>query len=297
MKKAIRFSIAVCLFSWAVFGILYAVTGGTLKDHGILFGIMCIIYMVFPLLTALFLQWKDGEKPSGTGLIAFRPRWSWLAGTVIPLVMLPLIMLFSALVPGTSFAYSPEHLISMFGMEGADAETIRAQFESVPAIGVIAGGLLSGIFAGLTINAVFAFGEEYGWRNYMVHALKGESFIKAALTIGIVWGIWHAPLILMGHNYPQHPVAGVPMMVIFCILVGFIELYLVKKTGSVYPAAIFHGTINAIFGFTMYFIQGGNDLTTGSTGAAGFVAIAVTCLAIFIYDRYISKDHIISSAI
>ena len=70
----------------------------------------------------------------------------------------------------------------------------------MPAAMMIVMVLFSGLIAGVTINAVAAFGEEYGWRNYLVGALRDVKFPKAALFIGVVWGIWHFPLILMGHN-------------------------------------------------------------------------------------------------
>ena len=37
---------------------------------------------------------------------------------------------------------------------------------------------------------------------------------KSSWVIGVIWGFWHAPLILQGHNYPQHPWAGVFMMTV-----------------------------------------------------------------------------------
>ncbi|MBQ0024236.1 MAG: CPBP family intramembrane metalloprotease [Bacteroidales bacterium] len=295
MKKALIFAASVCAFSWAMSGVFYAVLGGDIESYRIAFRIFCTVYMFFPMITALLLQWRSKERLTSTGLLAFKPRWSWLVAMVLPLVLVALTVLFSALVPGAVLEYSPDQLINMSGLDEKSASIVRLQFEKTPLSVMIVSGIVNGIMAGCTINAVAAFGEEYGWRNYMVSALRGTKFCKAALVIGAVWGIWHAPIILMGHNYPQHPVAGIFLMAAFCILIGFIELYLVKKAGSVYPAAIFHGTINAVGGFVFYLVQGGSDLTTGVTGAAGFVAEAVVCLAIFLYDKHISRDNIITS--
>jgi len=68
--------------------------------------------------------------------------------------------------------------------------------------------LLHGLFAGDTLNALFGFGEEAGWRGYLLHEWKHMQFWKASLFIGLIWGIWHAPLILLGYNYPQHSPTG-----------------------------------------------------------------------------------------
>jgi len=117
-------------------------------------------------------------------------------------------------------------------------------------------------------------------------------FLKAALIIGFIWGIWHAPLILMGHNYPQHPRIGVLMMTVFCILLAPIMQYLTIKSKSVIAAAIAHGTFNATAGISIMTVSGGNDLITGMTGIAGFIALFIFVLAIFVYDYFISKEKI-----
>lgn len=292
MKKAIQYSISVCGLSWLLFGVFYLAIGSKVNANGLLMTLVKTIYMLFPMITALILQCIKKEKISSTGLLSFRPKWSWLVAILVPVVIVFLSILTSSLIPGATLAYSAESMIEMRGLEAAQAEALRVQLTGVPPAAMLFTTFYSGILAGCTINALFAFGEEYGWRNYMVAALKGVSFWKSALLIGVVWGIWHLPLILLGHNYPTHPVAGVPMMCVFCILVGIIELYFVLKTKSVFVAAIIHGTINAIAAITFLFVQGGNDLTVGTTGLGGFIAAAIVIAGIWLYDR--SHDKIMS---
>lgn len=110
-------------------------------------------------------------------------------------------------------------------------------------------------------------------------------------------GLWHFPLILLGHNYPQHSVAGVFMMVIFCVLLSFIETYFVLKAKSVYPAAIFHGAINAVAGLNVLLIKGGNDLINGASGLSGFIVMAIVIAVIYVFDRFVLKDNIFSKTI
>ena len=98
----------------------------------------------------------------------------------------------------------------------------------------------------------------------------------------------------MGHNYPNEPYWGVLLMVVFCVLAGILELYFVLKTQSMIVAAIMHGTINAVSGMTIYFTLGGNDFLNGMTGLAGFITMGVTILCIWIYDRFIAKEHLFS---
>lgn len=285
MKKALVYSLCVCLFSWAAFGFVWLIALKDQQSNGFGTQVTMTLYMFFPMIVALMRQWSQKEKPSGTGLLKLKISWSWLIAVAIPFAILLLSVLISAFMPGARLHYGPEGVIAFSGLEGEAADQIIAQFRAIPPFAVIAGTLISGLIAGCTINAVAAFGEEYGWRNYMVDALRGQQFWKVALLIGFVWGIWHAPLILIGHNYPQHPIAGVGMMCVFCILMGVLELWLVLKTDSVIPAAMMHGTVNAISGASLFLVSGGCDLTVGVSSLSGFIAIIITIVVLYFYDR------------
>ena len=291
MKKAIRVSIIVCLFSWAMAAVAHWGFGmGADTPTGLM--VFSTIYMFFPLITALVLQAIDKEKFNHTGLVNFKVSWSWLVAWLLPVAMVLACILVNSWMPGASLQYNSEQLISQYHVPEEQQELVREQMGKMPAYLLVISTIFSGLIAGITVNAVAAFGEEYGWRNYLVGALREVEFWKAALFIGIVWGIWHFPLILMGHNYPNEPRWGVLLMVVFCILLGVIELYFVLKSKSMIVAAIMHGTINAVSGIVIYFILGGNDFLNGMPGLSGFIVMAVTILCIWIYDKYISKDNI-----
>ena len=293
MKKAIRFSIAVCLFSWAMAAVAHWGFGmGADTPVGLM--VFSAIYMFFPLITALVLQAIDKEKFNHTGLVNFKIKWSWLVAWLLPVAMVFLCILVNGLMPGVELKYSAEQLINQYHIPEDQQDMVREQMSRFPAIVMMGITLISGLTMGASVNAIASFGEEYGWRNYLVGALRGKKFWPAALFIGVVWGIWHFPLILMGHNYPNEPQWGVLLMVAFCVLVGVLELYFVLKTKSMIVAAIMHGTINAVSGMTIYFTLGGNDFLNGMTGLAGFITMGVTILCLWIYDKYIAKDHLFS---
>ena len=293
MKKAIRFSIAVCLFSWAVAAVAHWGFGmGADTPVGLM--VFSAIYMFFPMITALVLQAIDKEKFNHTGLVNFKFSWAWLVAWLLPVVMVFLCILVNGLMPGVELTYNAEQLINQYHVPEDQQDLVREQFEKLPAWLMVVSTVLSGLLAGITVNAVAAFGEEFGWRNHLVGALREFKFWKAALFIGVVWGLWHFPLILMGHNYPNEPQWGVLLMVVFCVLVGVLELYFVLKTKSMIVAAVMHGTINAVSGMTIYFTLGGNDFLNGMTGLAGFIVMALTILCIWIYDKYIVKEHLCS---
>src|SRR3569833_3684495 len=68
----------------------------------------------------------------------------------------------------------------------------------------------------LPAGMIWTFGEEFGWRGYLLPRLAGLGGVRAAVVVGVIWGIWHAPLILLDrYSYPGLPYAGIPMMVLF----------------------------------------------------------------------------------
>lgn len=305
MKRALIFSAAVCGVSFLSALIFHLATGYTGIDPTIeqasAFRTFASLYMFLPLLTAIVLQAIEGNinverrglririKAANMPTGKFRPHWSWLAGSLLAPVVVALSILFSA--PFAEIMGPKEGMIAMMGSTPVPAEAM-AELDKLTDLSYIAITLISGLLAGATINALFAYGEEYGWRGYMAEALKNTNFWKAALVIGLVWGIWHLPMILMGHNGYSNRAMGVVMMTLFCILAGVVELYLTRKSGTLWAATIFHGTINALAGLGVLMIPSGDPLITGATGVAGLAALLVVIAALYIYDRYISRDKI-----
>lgn len=114
----------------------------------------------------------------------------------------------------------------------------------------------------------------------------------AALPMSPIWLI-----LLMGHNYPQHPQIGVLMMTLLCILLTPLLLYFTIKSKSVIAAAIAHGTMNATATISIIPITSGNDLLVGMPGLAGMIAVMILTIGLFMYDRYISKENIMTEKI
>lgn len=106
-------------------------------------------------------------------------------------------------------------------------------------------------FMGMCIAPIFyscsaCFGEEFGWRGYLNPKLEQLTGTAGAVIIGgIIWGLWHAELIMHGYNFgSEHPLLGVALMCVSCIFVNAILMWLTKKTDSVYPAVITHAALD-----------------------------------------------------
>ncbi|MCL2231209.1 MAG: CPBP family intramembrane metalloprotease [Treponema sp.] len=293
MKKSIQFIILTCLLSWVVAGT--AIFLGIRDTTTISYVIFGACYMLLPAICSIILQLIHKEKPFSNLGVSFRLNWWFLVAGITPVILSFLAMGISLFFPNVTFSSSYEGILQYVPED--QMELAVEQLSRFPPIIFVLLQVVQAIIAGYTINAVFAFGEELGWRGYLLKALQGKKFLLASLITGAVWGMWHFPLILIGHNYPQHPIAGVAMMVIFCILLSPMMTYIVIKSKSVITAAIFHGCINAIAGISLIFLVGGNDLTIGMTGAAGFITLLFGDIAFYLYDRFITKENIFTKAI
>ena len=131
------------------------------------------------------------------------------------------------------------------------------------------------------INTIPCFGEEFGWRGYLLMRLLPLGRGRAMVLTGAIWGLWHAPIILQGHNYPQHPVLGVPLMIAFCILLGVVLGWLRLASDSVFAAAVGHASANGPGSTALAFLRARNDLTVGLTGLLGQAVMLVFVLALW----------------
>ena len=152
----------------------------------------------------------------------------------------------------------------------------------IPPILVVLLLLLTPLF-----NLVPCFGEEWGWRGYLLPKIaRRMGFLPAVLLTGLIWGLWHAPIIVAGHNYgmqyPGYPWAGIAAMCVFCIVASALLSYITLKARSCWPAVLAHGAVNGTASVGVLFLADpmGYDhflgpVPTGIIGAAFYIAAAV----------------------
>jgi len=157
----------------------------------------------------------------------------------------------------------------------------------IPIINQVGKGLIFGIFP----NSVFAIGEEIGWRGFLWNEIKNWGFWKSSLFIGLLWGIWHIPLVLDGYNYSSNTGIGSFMMIIFCILLTPVMNLIREKTNSVIGPAVFHGSLNAFANLPLIFTTGLNEIYVGIYGIAGFSILAIINFILFFYLKFSNKKH------
>lgn len=169
--------------------------------------------------------------------------------------------------------------------DGGRSSELGAILARIPAGLVLVLMQVSAVFAAFTFNLPFMCGEELGWRGYLYQRTANWGALRRIFLTGIVWGLWHAPFIAMGHNYPGHPVTGIGFMVIFCAVLAFPLDWSRTRSGSMWPACILHGLVNGTAGGAMLFVRGTHPLVGSIAGAAGCMAVLLIMIVILAFDR------------
>lgn len=198
----------------------------------------------------------------------------------------PAVLTFAGM--GIYFLLFPQNLDLSFSYFIATLEASGAPMETLPiSIGLLM--LLQCVQALLlapALNFFTCFGEEWGWRGYLLPKVSAHfSTIPTLLITGIIWGLWHAPFTIIGHNYGVgywgFPFTGIAMMCVFCIVVGIFLSYVTLKTKSCIPAILAHGAINGIAAIGIYFTYDGGNSFIGPapTGMIGMIPFAIVAIA------------------
>ncbi|MGF6885624.1 membrane protease YdiL (CAAX protease family) [Nocardia sp. GAS34] len=217
---------------------------GGVSVSGPWFLLVSIGTMLVPAIATAVTAWI-WRPPQGiarsTGLVLPRPaRRLWGFGAlgfgypvVVALVALPLGLL-------TGVAY-----LDVSGLSGL-RQLARDQFGL--AGGAAPGSLLLsavGMTAALFVFGLLpCFGEEWGWRGYLIPKLLPLGIWPALLIDGVLWAVWHAPLLLRGFNYGSTDVAGIAEMIVSCVLAAIVLGWLDLRSGSAWPAVIAHSSNN-----------------------------------------------------
>src|SRR5262249_40903260 len=129
------------------------------------------------------------------------------------------------------------------------------------------------------------------WRGYLLPRLAPLGGGRAAILTGIVWGLWHAPIIVTKeYNYPGHPWLGALAMVLFTTVLGVVFAWLRFRSGSVWPPALAHAALNAQAGFGLLVLTPSpNSLIGAPTGLLGMAPIAALAVYLLASGRVLPE--------
>ncbi|HTX92865.1 MAG TPA: CPBP family intramembrane glutamic endopeptidase [Anaerolineales bacterium] len=276
--------------AWAA-GLVIYLTGGIVgspllaPNLTLALVLMATAYMWAPalgnLLTRLITRegWKDmGLRPN------FRKGWPfWLAGWFLPALMT---------VAGAAvfFLIFPQYFDSSLSTVREAAARSPSLARMAPWM-IIFLQLLAAAIISPIANSLATFGEEFGWRAYLLPKLMPLGGRKAMLLIGAIWGIWHWPVILMGYeygfSYPGYPWAGPLLFLWVTFGLGIFLGWLTLRAKSVWPAVIGHAAINGIAGAAIMVMIGNPNRLVGPlpVGILGSVGFALVAIALFVWPK------------
>ncbi|KJL28555.1 CPBP family intramembrane glutamic endopeptidase [Microbacterium oxydans] len=281
----IAYTVLACGLAWLVSLPLWLGDGLAEPVTAVLLPIM----MFTPALAALVVTFvlrvpAKGERVRFLGLWPLRPakRVIWLL--VLAWLAPPVLVALSILVAAVLGFVQLDLAFSGFS---AQLEALLPEGVPLPPIGVLVAAQLAMIPVGALINAIPAFGEELGWRGWLLPALRPLGTWPSLLLSGAIWGFWHSPVILLGYNFGRTDITGVLFMIGGCVAWGVLLGWLRLRSASVWPAVIAHGSLNAAGGMILIFAATQPDLAlAGPLGVAAWIVIAVVIVVLTLTGQF-----------
>jgi len=218
--------------------------------------------MFFPGISSLIVRRLGGDGLEDAGL-TWGPRRLYLQAYVIVLAIFA-----AAYGLTTLFFTRPDFTLSAFG------QTYGIALPTNPGLMLLAVFITTLTIAPI-FNSIPAFGEELGWRGYLLPKLLPLGETRALTISGIIWGLWHAPfVVLLGFHYPVHRAEGALLFTAIVMLLGIYIGYLRLASGSTILAAFAHGMFNSQFyGVWQLIFPNIDPLLGGVTGLAGIAVL------------------------
>ncbi len=135
------------------------------------------------------------------------------------------------------------------------------------------------LLASAVISTPLLWGEEFGWRSYLQIRLFSQNPLLAAVTTGLIWGIWHLPLNLRGFNFPGHPILGLFLFPVGTILLSIIFGWIRLQTRSIWPVSLAHAATNTVGASLTEILFAGNSdrIWVGYLGILSWIPLGCFC--------------------
>ncbi|MDO5719430.1 MAG: CPBP family intramembrane metalloprotease [Actinomycetaceae bacterium] len=290
---------ALVVFVVLAFGLSWLIAlplwlGDGMQTRG--FSLYLLAMMATPTIAAVvsvLLVERPVRKLQALGITPLQPVGRLIGFSALAVVLVFLLCLL-ALPMGALFGVYHADFTGLSGFKQLLDEQMRAA--NLPPIPLSPGVLLALQFlniaiASLVINVIPALGEEIGWRGWLLPRLVKRFGPWWSIAIsGIMWGLWHSPVILLGYNYPDTPGwLSVLAMTAMCTVVGGIFGWLRLRGGSVWPAAFAHSTFNASAGVFALFMAADTQVDTlhaSILGWSGWIIPAVLLIVIVLTGQF-----------
>ena len=256
-------------------------------------GLLMPVMMFTPALAAVLVilvlrPVPKGERLRFLGMWPLRPakRVVWM---MVLALFGPIVVIAASVAIAALCGWVQLDLVAFSGFAEQLEAATPAGVPVPPTIVVIISQLVMIPFAAATINALLAFGEELGWRGFLVPALRPLGTWPSLLISGAVWGLWHSPVILLGYNFGRFDITGVLFMTGGCIAWGVLLGWLRLRSASLWPAVFAHGAMNAAGALVLLLFAAGTTFDmelAGPLGVAGWIACAIVVVALVLTGQF-----------
>jgi CAAX protease family protein len=235
------------------------------------------IMMLFPAIVAIAFRLinKEGFRNVGWGL----RRWWYVIPALIVSIIVVLVVGF-LLTTLNLATLSDKHFVFKEGM--VEIQKIPLILGNrIQSLAFFALNFVLSLFVQSLLGGIVTLGEEFGWRGYVQEKLINKYGLNQGLvSLGILWGYWHLPIILMGYNFPKHPVLGALfLMPLGTIFMGIYLGWLYLRSRSIWMPALAHAAMNLCGTLLLAeMIMRRDELFLQSFWIAGWGLVAVLCL-------------------
>jgi uncharacterized protein len=272
-SAVIAFVLLACGLAWLVALPLWL--GAGLAEP--LSWLVLVVMMLTPTVATLIVTFALRSPPRGErlrflGLWPLRPAKRVIGLLIVGWLVPPVVVMLSVLVAaGLGFI----RLDLAFSAYASQIEAAVPAGTPLPPIGLLVLSQFAMIPLAALVNSIPALGEELGWRGWLLPALRPLGVWPALLVSGVIWGLWHSPVILLGYNFGRTDATGVLLMVAGCVLWGVLLGWLRLRSESVWPAVVAHGSLNASASLVVLVSATQPDMAlAGPLGVAGWIVTA-----------------------
>jgi uncharacterized protein len=264
MKKGVTwYLILAFLGAWIPWGIAMRL------DVGSWFPLAALPGGFSPAISAFVVRkWITREGFTDAGLRLNLRKWPYyLVAVLLPFI----VMAFVALEARALSVATPD--FSAHAITG----TIGAKLHVASMARWLTWGSISLLLiVGSIVSAPLVWGEEFGWRGYLQVRLFARRPLWAAIATGLIWAVWHYPLIFRGYEYPKHTLDGVAVFTVCAVLISIILGWLRSATGSVWTPSLAHAAIDTVGGALGLLLFGNEtSVVVGYTGLLALVPLGI----------------------
>lgn len=137
------------------------------------------------------------------------------------------------------------------------------------------------------VTTPILFGEEFGWRGFLQRRLFPNAHVASAIATGLIWGVWHFPLILRGYNYPDQPFLGAAVFTVVTIFLSYIFGWLYRRGASIWCNSLAHAATNTVGSLALLWLAGmGGPILISYGGLLALAPLTVVAIVFALIDRY-----------